>query len=103
MKSSPFSIGAIGVLVSTQSQSSMAFIAGGAAGRNTNLNSHQINDGPSCDRLAFLKTIASVAVASPLVAFADDGVEDLAMPSADEQKAQDVGAYYMCCPYRPTS
>ena len=56
------------------------------------LNAHQENT--SCDRLTFLKTVASAAVATPLVAFADDGAfEDLAMPSADEQKAQDVSTF----------
>ena len=34
--------------------------------------------------------MASVAVVSPMMAFADDEVGDLSMPTEDEQKAQEV-------------
>lgn len=36
--------------------------------------------------------MASVAVVSPMVAFADDEVGDLSMPTEDEQKAQEVSS-----------
>jgi hypothetical protein len=79
----------VGALVSVQLHGSSAFVAPSSAAPKSSLAAHR-QDNTSCDRLTFLKTIATVAVASPLVAFADGGFEDLAMPSADEQKAQDV-------------
>ena len=78
----------VGVFVSSLWQSSSAFVAPNASTRSLALNAQQSDD-TSCNRLTFLKTVASVVVAAPMVAFADDKFEDLAMPSADEQKAQD--------------
>lgn len=86
MKTSAVATSLIGALVSAQCS---AFIAQSSAAPNSSLAArHQ--DNTSCDRLTFFKTIATVAVVTPLVACADGGFEDLAMPSADEQKAQDV-------------
>ena len=53
---------------------------------------------PSCDRSDFLKnslaTIVAITTLSPTIAISADGVnDDLAMPSADEQKAAEVSHY----------
>ena len=91
MKSFISIISITGLLVSSQLLSTSAFVAPSNAAKKTSyLRALQNNDGISCNRQTFLKTIASVAVATPLVASADGGFEDLAMPSADEQKAEDV-------------
>ena len=91
MKTFIATISAVGFLVSSHTQSTTAFVSpGDAARKTTHLTAYQNNDVISCNRLSFLKTIASVAVTTPLVAVADGSFEDLAMPSADEQKAEDV-------------
>ena len=88
MKSSTISF--IGILASTKWQSSSGFaIPSTGVQRSSSLHALN-NDNTSCDRLTFLTTIATAAMASPLVAYADGGFEDLSMPSADEQKAQNV-------------
>eukprot|EP00956_Cyclotella_meneghiniana_P022462 scaffold42555_cov70-Cyclotella_meneghiniana.AAC.3 len=88
MKSSTISF--IGILASTKWQSSSGFaIPSTGVQRSSSLHALN-NDNTSCDRLTFLTTIATAAMASPLVAYADGGFEDLSMPSADEQKAQNA-------------
>ena len=78
------------ILASTDWQSSSGFaIPSITVQRSSSLNALH-NDSTSCDRLTFLATIATAAVSSPIVAFADGGFEDLSMPSADEQKAENV-------------
>jgi hypothetical protein len=96
MKSSFAANSLVAILASSQISCSSAFAPTIVAPKQFALNAHHESDVTSCDRLTFLKTIAAAAVASPLVAFADDGVGDLSMPSEDEQKAQDVSTH-LCC------
>ena len=82
----------IGILASTDWQSSSGFAIPSITVQRSSSLSALHNDSTSCDRLTFLATIATAAVSSPIVAFADGGFEDLSMPSADEQKAENVSA-----------
>ena len=49
-------------------------------------------DSRQVDRAAFLNqiSIAAITTLTPAIAFADDKVDDLAMPTAGEQKAAEV-------------
>ncbi|KAL7541647.1 hypothetical protein ACHAXR_011094 [Thalassiosira sp. AJA248-18] len=57
------------------------------------LQAHRLGD-TSCDRVAFLKTsiaaVAAITTFSPAIAVAEDAVDDLAMPSAEEQKVSEL-------------
>ncbi len=78
------------VLVSTLFASSEAFVLPSASSITTT----QLSAQTSSSRAEFLRDVAATSIASvivslPGVATADDA-EDLAMPTAEEQKAQDV-------------
>ena len=90
MKSSFYASTLITVLLSVQWLSSSAFTFRSVVRRTPVLAAHREGETTTCDRLTFLKTMASVAVVSPMMAFADDEVGDLSMPTEDEQKAQEV-------------
>ena len=93
MRSSSFSLCLIALSTGNSASAFTTSLPGGAiAGQRSNvaLSAH---DTSPCDRSTFLKTslasIAAITLASPAVAD-DTTVDDLAMPSAEEQKAADV-------------
>ncbi|KAL3796644.1 hypothetical protein HJC23_009944 [Cyclotella cryptica] len=90
MRSSFFATTLITVLLSEQWLSCSAFTTRSLVRRTPVLTAHREGETTTCDRLTFLKTMTSVVVVSPMIAFADDGVDDLSMPTEDEQKAQEA-------------
>mmetsp|Transcript_22368 Transcript_22368/g.47142 ORF Transcript_22368/g.47142 Transcript_22368/m.47142 type:complete len:150 (+) Transcript_22368:103-552(+) len=80
-------------LFSSNLASAFSTLPGTTAGQsNVALNAHCSDRSTSLDRATFLKTsLASIAAVSfsPSNAFAEDAVDDLSMPSAEEQKASE--------------
>lgn len=96
----PSSLLACSLVAALTGDLATAFTAplGNAAGQNLvlALNAHTRGDASSpLDRADFLKiSLASIAAISftPSIASADDSIDDLAMPSADEQKEAEVSS-----------